>query len=164
MGGLRSWWQPTLPCTRQGPPGLLEAAVLSPCSWVRSRWGPRAVSGAHGKLEPCCSFGSVLTHQPSTPSTTATGLNAQCTTWQDRATSVLAAWPPFVPEGLGGACVQARMRPWIWSGACAPATWSTPTTSTSPAGSTPWWSPGPHALPPKPLAENLLVVQNGRLD
>ena len=55
--------------------------------------GPRAVSGAHGKPEPCCSFGSVPTHCLSASSATAIGLNAQCTTWQDRATSVLAACP-----------------------------------------------------------------------
>ena len=46
--------------------------------------------------------------------------------------------PPSVPEGAGCARVQARMLPWIWKGACAPATWSTPTTSTNPAGFTLW--------------------------
>ena len=55
--------------------------------------GPRAVSGAHGKPEPCCSFGSVPTHCLSTPCTTATSLKAQCAAWQDRALSVLAACP-----------------------------------------------------------------------
>ena len=37
--------------------------------------------------------------------------------------------------------VQGRMRRWTWSVGSAPATWSTRTTSTSPAASTRWCSP-----------------------
>ena len=61
------------------------------------------------------------------------------------------ATPLFITISTKGARIdtsaapdQARTRRWTWSAACARATWSTRTTSTSPAAFTLWYDPHPH--------------------